>query len=234
MAQAIDAELQCVHEQDVTRAWELAQVQAPAPAPTGGQEGQQATVAPSVTALQEFTQAEATRAAAALNREMAKIKQKQENLKTEVDTLVTRMGQVQVSNDSTYDQIRTLTLQTEKWKTEVISMNKKYMEMLVESAGLESEEVHTNNTALKTTLERSERCVKDTSKTAVLEHDKRALYVLTDNKAKFPNFEGHHGENVYQFMDKFKRAIVANQVAERDKVSKPSRQASRPRPRRRW
>ena len=167
MARAIDAERQCVHKQDVTRAQELAQA--------GGQEGQQAIMTPSITAMQELTQAEATRVAAAL-REIAKIKQKQENLKTEVDSLVTRMGQVQASNDSTDDEIRTLTLQTEKWKTEVISMNKKYMEMLVESAGLESEEVHTNNNTLKTTLDRGERCVKDTSKT-VLEHNKRGLYI---------------------------------------------------------
>ena len=54
--------------------------------------------------------------------------------------------------------------------------------------------------------------------------DKRGLYLdcknLSKDTVEFPMFTGEIDDNVYEFIKEFRHALIANQVAERDKVAK--------------
>ena len=95
---------------------------------------------------------------------------------------------------------------------------------MIESAGLDDADIKTNNKKIETSLVKAGKAVDVSSKEILTEHNKRGFYMLTDSKLKgtveFPSFEGMRGENVYEFVTKFRRAIVSNQLAERDKVPK--------------
>ena len=129
-----------------------------------------------------------------------------------------------IDASTTDDKVRSLTLQTEKLKDLVRIISRKIGELLIESAGIETDGMKDDNAAAVKMVDKMKEIVTQKSKEILTEQDKRGLYVLTDNKAKetveFPQFEGKRGENVYEFVEKFKRAIVANQVAESDKVAK--------------
>ena len=62
-------------------------------------------------------------------REKAQLTQKQEILVQDAQELIEILGNVSVSNTTTDDMIRSLTLKTEKWKGELKSIEKCYAEI---------------------------------------------------------------------------------------------------------
>ena len=199
--------------QELVEASEAAKAAAAPVPPAGGN-----------SAIEELLKVEREKILAALNREKAQILQKQEIVKKEADNISTKLLEVSVDKDTPDDEIRSLTLKTEKWKQELKSLEKRVGELLIESAGLDDAVVKENNQKIETLVSKASKAVDVSCKEVMNEHDKRGFYMLTDNKSKetveFPSFHGKRGENVYEFVSKFKRAIVANQVAERDKVPK--------------
>ena len=134
--------------QELMDAAKAAEAAAPAPAVVGG-----------TGAIEELLKVEREKMLATHNREIAKIVQKQEIVKKEADDMCARLHEVSVNKDTLDDTIRSLTPKTEKWKQELKSLERKFGELLIESAGIDNDDVKRNNEVIETSVGKASKSV---------------------------------------------------------------------------
>ena len=154
-------------------------------------------------------------------REKAKLVQKRKLVREDVSKMLTKMNlltNLEILDD---DKIRRHWNESETWKTDLRNFKERLDDVLIQSAGLGLDE--DNATAISSLEKLGDRVREKILKLQEVS-DKRGLYLGCENASRdtveYPTYAGELGENIYEFAAEFKSAVIANQVAEKDKVKK--------------
>ena len=166
-------------------------------------------------------------------REIAKVNQKRLIINEKADEIVNLMKNVSriggnADDGKTFaevmsdDQVRENLRESMSWKKKLEALFDEKNSMLIEAAGLPPQELE--NDGMKEKVENAKKKVNDVIKELKKVDQARGLYTLSSNKSKdtveFPHFSGKSVDNIFEFTEKFNKALISNQVAEEDKVSK--------------
>ena len=124
------------------------------------------------------------------------------------------------SKDLTDLQIREYLQSSKIWETKLEDIHSSKVKAEKEIIGLDFDEDAKKK--FLTTVQNCKEAVVSKIKDLKEEDAERGLYSLSKtvkDVAVYPApFSGKHGEDVYKFTDKFKEAITANQIREKDKI----------------
>ena len=169
-----------------------------------------------------------------LQRDIAKVGQKRIIINEKADEIVSQMKDVsKIGNEEenvgktfadlmSDDQVRENLRDSTTWKKKLDALFDDKNALLVEAAGLPAEAFE--NDEMKQKVEKAKESVRNVIKELKKVDKSRGLYTLSSNKSKdtveFPHFGGKTGDNIFEFTEKFKKALTSNQVSEEDKVAK--------------